>query len=211
MVWWFGSNRPFHSNGRIICFRDVMTLKRFMAFMRGIHRLPVDSPHKVPVIHIFGASFSSTYAGWTNKMLGRWYRTHILKLNIVVLTDWKTDGCQLDRPPRIQLRYFMKYQMCRPLLFNMRRHNMETFSELFTSLWGVSTGHCWFPSQRASITELWCFIWCTPEQTVEQTVEYGELRRHRRPYHVTVMVLAAWDHIVTQTYEHIKNISSRSF
>ena len=32
-------------------------------------------------------------------------------------------------------------------------------------------GHQWFPSQKASDAELWCFLWTVPERVVEETIE----------------------------------------
>ena len=65
---------------------------------------------------------------------------------------------------------------------------METFSALLALCAGNSPVTGEFPSQRASDSELWCFLWSAP--CINGWVnnrEAGDLRRHRGHYDVIVM------------------------
>ena len=51
------------------------------------------------------------------------------------------------------------------------RHQMEPLSALLALCVGNSPVTCEFPSQKASDTELWCFLWSASERTAAQTIE----------------------------------------
>ena len=46
------------------------------------------------------------------------------------------------------------------------------FLHYYPFVWGKSTSHGGFPSQRASNAKLWCFLRCLPGEAYEQTVRH---------------------------------------
>ena len=76
---------------------DVMTWKRFLhywPFVRGIHRWPVDSHHKGPVMRSFGVSFNVSLNKLLNKQSrGRWIEKSWLSFDVTVMCSITPDWC----------------------------------------------------------------------------------------------------------------------
>ena len=141
-----------------------------LAFVRGIHRSPVNSPHKWPVtrkcFHLMTSSWINPYT----TIHRFWYRNRILsaekyRLGDILLT-------------KVFFRYIMSKFLfsidckshCIPTepgdyvhhFFMMTSSNQNIF-RVTGPLWGKSIGHRWIPLTKASDAELWCFLWSAPE------------------------------------------------
>ena len=128
-----------------------------LAFVWGIHRGPVNSPHKWPV---------------TRKMLP--FDDVIMRPSCV--KDYVHGspfivfccGCvTIDLPTPFRVTSLVRCQWS-----NSEEH--ENSDQMMTSSngnifrvtghWcGEFTGHRWIPRTKASNAELWCFLWSTPE------------------------------------------------
>ena len=146
-----------------------------LAFVRGIHRGPVNSPHKWPVarkMFPFDDAIMNLYLGC-----------------VYVHLIWNYNVSDSDCCVIIHV-YFM-YEVNVVVensshMFGRTRYEMFSFSSnsdfMMTSsngnifrvtgpLCGEFTGHRWISLTTASDAELWCFLWSAPEQTIEQTLE----------------------------------------
>ena len=105
-----------------------------LAFVWGIHRGPVNSPHNWPV---------------TRKMF---------PFDDVIMSSPHGDNTlSHDISPLTLTSVIMPDAKVNPWW----RHQMEAFPALL-ALWGI-TGHRWVPLTKASDAELWCFLRSAPE------------------------------------------------
>ena len=151
-----------------------------LAFVRGMHRWPVNSSHKGPVPRkcfllmtssciypcpAFNGSFVNT--GFTNGAVG-----------------WVIASNSLIRPRLRPCPHRTQNHQCYGLCYAVniltgigltkQRAKFRKALMIFCvtgPLCGEFTGHRWIPLTKASYAELRCFLWYAPEQTVEQTIE----------------------------------------
>ena len=106
-----------------------------LAFVRGIHRGPVNSPHKWPV---------------TRKMFPF---DDVIMLSCGEAT-WGPGDAQLWAI----MRCVSSNQLTRRyMIMRMTSSNANSF-RVTGPLWGEFTGHRWIPLTKASNTKLWCFL-----------------------------------------------------
>ena len=120
-----------------------------LAFVWGIHRWPVNSPHKWSV---------------TRKMFpfGDVIMYHHVSIYLGIMLE---PICHSDSTRHAyilhadgNLFYFV---------LSCWRHQNGNIFRVTGSLCGKFTGHRWIPRTKASDAELWCFLWSAPEQTFE--------------------------------------------
>ena len=125
---------------------DVIKWKqfpRYWPFVRGIHRSPVNSPHKGQWRRAL--MFSLIYArinSWVNNREAGDFRRHLTHCDVIVM------------PANIMITL----------------SNGNIF-RLAGPLRGESTGHRCISLTKARDAELWYFLWSAPHQTVAQTIE----------------------------------------
>ena len=170
MVWHRAGANPFHD--------DVIKWKhfpRYWPFVRGIHRSPVNSPHKG---QWRGALMFSLICAWINTWVNnreagdlRRYRNHYdvtvmddpfyrliyIYIYIYIYIRHSVNAAGIDR-------YKPNSGQCWSRMFTAWwRHQMEEKIRVTGPLWGESTGHRWIPRTKASDAELWCFLWSASE------------------------------------------------
>ena len=122
-------------------------ISRSLAFVRGIHRWPVNSPHKGPGTWKMFPFDDVIMAG--NTVLGRRQSLHRFRptnhkpVLPAMMTSWA-----YVIPVRIST-------------VSWWRHQIETFSAYLAICAGNSPVPGKFPAQ--SDAELWCFFWSAPE------------------------------------------------
>ena len=131
--------------------------RRHWPFVRGIHRSPMNSPHKGQGR---GALMFSLICAWTNAWANNRdagdLRRHHAHYDVTVMnTQAKAD----ISPSRLSF-YEIMMTSSNGNIFRVAGH-----------LCGLFTGHRWIPRTKARDAELWCFLWFQPEQTLEQTFE----------------------------------------
>ena len=131
-----------------------------LAFVRGIHRGPVNFPHKWPVMRNM-CPFddvimikNTTY--WTSC---------ILPFGCTVYWYWENQDMRstLWSLVALEIAIAIRWRMMTSLNGNIFR--------VTGPLWGESSGHRCILLTKASDAELWCMLWCASGHTVEQTVD----------------------------------------
>ena len=156
-----------------------------LAFVREMHRWPVESPHrdKAPVMFPFDGVITigkhTAHNIVSRPNFKQWLMNHILDLIMAIrwgtyiLTtfrgkwvSWWTN-CPIYilhkmvvRVDLIRNTHNTVYIAC--ILYNWWRHQMETFSALRALCARNSPVTGEFPGDA----ELWCFLWSAPKQTV---------------------------------------------
>ena len=175
-------------------------------FVRGIHRSPVNSPHKD---QWRGALMFSLICVWINDWVNnreagdlRRYRAHYDV--ILMFADYRFKWIFMNEEILNWLK-LTQVAMCerafwRDIIRLVCRYNIS-FRMMTSSngiifpvtgpLWGEFTGHRWNPLTKASDAELWCFLWSALEQTVEQTTETPVIWDPLRPL---------WSHCNAEIY-----------
>ena len=110
------------------------------AFVRGIHRWPVNSPHNGPVTRKM-LPFDDIMITQTAHV--RWARV----FSILMI---KAQHCTVTYKPNLLDGLVQERSWW--------RHQMETFSALL-----AITAPRWIPRTKASEAELWCFLWSASE------------------------------------------------
>ena len=145
-----------------------------MAFVRGIHRWPVNSSHKK-------ASNAEN--------VSIWWRHHVLTPRRIFQCDITVVIVYITQHPILAVALLDKFgsriysytdflYFCFVYTEYIKIDYMQDIIRIVTSsngnishfigpLCGEFTGHQWIPSTKASDAELWCFLWSAPEQTVE--------------------------------------------
>ena len=159
-----------------------------LAFVWGIHRGPVNSPHKWPV---------------SRKMFP-------FDDVIIVCSQLKSSQC-LNVTVWIELQYVLGHNlphsdtrirhhgaafltpcegnspMACVFLTPWWRHQMETFPPYWPFVWGIDRSLV-NSYHKGSDAELWCFLRCAPEQRIEYTNRgASDLSHHGTHYNVTVI------------------------
>ena len=135
---------------------------RYWPFVRGIHRSPVNSPHKG---QWRGALMFSLICTWTNSWGNNGnageLRRHRAHYDVTVMNN---DSAMRSGKHGIQHNTITETGPC----FHDDAIKWKHFPRYWL-LWGEFTGHRWIPRTKAS--ELWCFLWSASELTVEPTME----------------------------------------
>ena len=142
---WVSNHRSFHCLFNSLCGPTSKKHQspRYWPFVRGIHRWPVNSPHRGPVTH------------------------KKLPFDDVTMTMQGSSpsyGCQMACS-------IVKNLVIKPLVdhwYMMTSSNGNIFRDA-GPLWGKSAGHRWIPITKASGALI--FLWSGPEQTAEPTLE----------------------------------------
>ena len=146
---------------------DVIQWKhfpRYWHFVWGIHRWPVNSPHK-----------------------GQWYGALMFSLICAWINDWV--GWRFETPSRPSWRHCSDHPLCSDLkALTTESTYLATNPEHI--LISSSCGDRWIPLKKASDAELWLFslIWAWTNGWVNNR-DNGDARRHRAHYDVTVMAI----------------------
>ena len=128
-----------------------------LAFVREIHRWPVNSPHKGPV--------TRKMFPFDNVIMIEENLKDADKIDGYLTTTAETKREPCEPKP---CTGFMGYTvLARFLCKTWWRHQMQTFIRVTGPLCGEFTGHRWIPHTKASDAELWCFLWSTPEWMVK--------------------------------------------
>ena len=112
-----------------------------LAFVRGIHRWPVNSPHKGPVTRKMYPFDDVIMRHKTTVLRGI---PHLLFLPKTFATSSST---------------MTRYLMIHNTAYTQWRHNIDTLSALLT----LCKGNHWSSVERASDAVLWCFPWVPPK------------------------------------------------
>ena len=147
-----------------------------LAFVRGIHRRPVNSAHKGPVTRKM-IPFDDVIVWYQNPLhIGQHipWSVHSFAVRSFAVVRylftvdsltlfWHTHGYCFTAKKKVYPvgKLDMKPMSIRILIW--WRHQMETFSALLTLLCGEFTGHRWIIRTRASHPELWYFLWPSSE------------------------------------------------
>ena len=133
-----------------------------LAFVRGIHRRPVNSPHKRPVtqkvfpfddvIMVSGRSTFQPFSCWI------YFRALNLTLHFHHFLSTDAGSSNRSSWKAIQLN---------PSLLNMMTSSNGNIFRVTGHLCEEFPGHRWIPRTKASNAELWCFLWSASDQTVE--------------------------------------------
>ena len=149
--------------------------------------VPVDSPHKWPVMQKTCPCRDTSMKNW-------WYIGLCRAIGIIIRSDfpiWQTVlyWSGVGQGPLVLTEITPTSNECRAWISNCIqtklwdvtahhpcpnwngdlsrlswwRHEMEKFSALLV-LWG----HGWIPLTKASDADLWCFLWSAPEETLSQ-------------------------------------------
>ena len=149
--------------------------------MQGIHRWPVNSPHKGSVTRnlvpfdkvIMFKRFepiSELIAGLSKKKIA-FIEQCAFDFEIYYLYPYKPSHAAI---------YIVKYNTQNATLtaiiggwewhmYMMTSWNGKIF-RVIGPLWGEAFGHWWIPITEASHAELSCFLWSAPERRVGQTI-----------------------------------------
>ena len=119
-----------------------------LAFVRRIHRWPVNSPHKEPVARKM-FPFDDVIMS-----VNHW----IQKRNWVQYIPWI-----MHTVDALMCFVVVWYQWMSPMMTSSNGNIFRVTGHLC----GEFTGHRWSPCTKASDAELWCFLWSAPEWTVE--------------------------------------------
>ena len=142
-----------------------------LAFVRGIHRWPVNPPHKWPVtrkmfplddVIMLRYCIAHMHCALTNVFGCRQFSTTPSKIFL-------RDGQPSDRI-RVASHFDLTLFPRSSPLGTWWRWNENRFS-LTGPLCGEFTGHRWVSITKAGDAELWCFLRYAPERTVEKTIE----------------------------------------
>ena len=180
-----------------------------LAFVRGIHRGPVNSPHKWPVsrkmfpfddvIMSWSASIMTCLPG--HSPMGHFHNTVQLRLGhgraiTVHIYQWDHSmvfklqmSVEVKVGKTLTAHYIDVTNYTRLKLYMMTSSNGNIF-HITGLLCGEFTGHRWIPLTKASDTELWCCLWSAPWiNNWVNNRKAGDLRRHRAHYDVIVMYM----------------------
>ena len=161
---------------------------------RGIHRWPVNSPHKGPVTQkmfpfddvIMHCSMWPTQVCLSeiiiSLLFGKARKAHFysfMKNRLI---------CHWPAGSRIQCLLFVYLQcyLISPVHDDVIK--WKHFSRYWPFVRGIHRS-LWIPRTKASDAELWCFLWPGPDWVNSR--EAGDLRRHRGHYEVNVMPFGA--------------------
>ena len=156
---------------------DVIKWKhfpRYWPFVRGIHRSPVNSPHKGQWCGaLMFTLICARINGWVNNREAgdlRRYRAHC---DVIVMYVFKshfkighacvkiTRAQSSNKSERLELK--IGHQESNPVIFTRATYFVSTPDPC------MDIGHRCIPFTKASNAELWCFHSCAPE--VQQTVD----------------------------------------
>ena len=129
---------------------DVIKWKhfpRYWPFMWGIHRVPVNSPHK-----------------------GQWRRALMLSLICTWINGWVN-----NREADGLIRHSAHYDVTVMPIYQMMTLWHRNIFCVTGYLRRECIAHRWFPTQRASNAEIWLFLCSQPEQPVEQSFHISQL------------------------------------
>ena len=151
---------------------DVIKGKHFphyWSFVRGIHRSPVNSPHKGQWRGVLMFPLISEWTnGWVNNREDGDLRRRRAHYNVIVMHQEVANF-----PTSLELMAARRNACCVVWLIHipmMTSSNKNIFG-VTGLLWGKSTGHRWIPLTKASDVGFWCFLWCAPGRRVEQIDE----------------------------------------
>ena len=137
---------------------------RYWPFVRGIHRTPLNSPHKGQWRGALMFSLICTWIyGWVNNGKADDLRRHRAHYDVTVMTclvvSWQWWEGNRIIALSLSARRHTPLSMMTPWNENIFR--------VTGHLCGEFTGPRWIPHAKASDAELWCFLWSAPEYTVE--------------------------------------------
>ena len=140
-----------------------------LAFVRVIHRSPVNSPHKWPVTQKMfpcGDVILVMSLYWSGPRNAAIYREISLGTSV-------SEGMVLVWLAMTSSESLTKLAMKKAAPFNISwwRHQMKTFSALLAFCAGNSPVTGEFPSQRPVTRSFDFFLWSAPKQTLVQTIE----------------------------------------
>ena len=160
---------------------DVIKWKhfpRYWPFVRGIHRWPVNSPHKG---QWRGALTFSLNKRLSKQWWGWWFETPSLPW----WRQFNAEFCITFYRPRMDSGFICWWQTYMERNFDVAKW------KLFPRYWLFVRGiHRWLALTKASDAELWCFLG-TVHRTNDRVNnrDAGDLRRHSACYDVIVI----WD------------------
>ena len=163
----------------------MKTFSRYWPFVRGIHRSPVNSPHKG---QWRGALMFSLICarinGWVNSGEAGNLRRHRADYDVIVMIGHLVRAVTNKTSSALLVLCWVN-QVVTGKFPSQRDRNVENLSmwwrhhdinphHMMTSsngnifrvtgpLWGKFTGPRWIPHTKASDAELWCFLWSASE------------------------------------------------
>ena len=167
---------------------QMETFSGYWPFLRGIHRLLVNSPHKGQWRGaLMFPSICAWINGWVKSCEAGDLRRHRTQYNVtVMIAKWQqySYGACFFFPTGLRSTPPLKNIYCHQTS-NSNRYNstiwMKPTFEIhddvikwkhFPRYWPFVRGihrSRWIPRTKASDTELWCLLWSAPELTIEQT------------------------------------------
>ena len=141
---------------------------RYWPFVRGIHRLQVNSPHKGQWCGAL--MFSLIWMnGWVNNGDTGDLRHCRAHYDVTVMSGRELiSGSRNKISGGLETGDDCDIMICDCDMMTSWNGNIFRFTGL---LCGEFIGHRWIPRSKASDTELWFFIWSAPAQTVQQAME----------------------------------------
>ena len=147
-----------------------------LAFVRRIHRSPVNSPHKWPVTRIFFHLMTSPWGivrlHFMGESLIAQYTETEQSSRWLLYCHWTPKAWQFSTLPQpivqstwwpLQRRSFPPYISSPDMMTSSNGNIFRVTGHLC----GELTGDRWILHRKASDAELWCFLWSAPEQTIE--------------------------------------------
>ena len=141
-----------------------------LSFVRGIHRGPVNSPHKWPVTRKM-FPFDDVIMSYPIMTSPTSHQRHD---SVRYRLDLNQYVAQVRMAKFIQfVMYSLTFRFCQRLwspeclvqniVWFFFIYKWEFFFRVAGHLCGEFIGHRWIPRTKASEAELWCFLWSAPE------------------------------------------------
>ena len=183
-----------------------------LAFVRGIHRWPVNSPHKgqvtrkmfpfddVIMVRCHSCCRSrSCWCWWYHcysSLKWEYHSGNFLSLTVPDAVISTASGAASDticvRTLIISLRWCKLLHQHKWFKITEVQRNFIENIRIFCSLCGEFTSHRWIPLTKASNGALMFSLICAWTNGQVNNRDAGDLRRHRSHYDVTVMAVTIW-------------------
>ena len=143
---------------------------RYWPFVRGIHRSPVNSPHKGQWCGaLMFTLICARINGWVNNREAGDLRRHRAHYDVIVMLFLRISSGIIVAICDVILDCTSKRNECLGRSGHMLTSRNGNIFWVNGAFWGESTGHRCIPPKESSDAELrMMFLWCVPEQTVEQ-------------------------------------------
>ena len=132
-----------------------------LAFVWGIHRGRVNSPHKWPVTRKM-FPFDDVIM-WCQKQIILWSNTHKILTHSSKCFGWNCDICKKKKNLIILPYYKFSQLVFLVIFYHMMTSSNGKIFRVTDHLCGEFTGPRWIPRTKDSDSELWCCPWSALE------------------------------------------------